>query len=185
MVRTRLGLSVIALGLLGSAWAVLKEGKPIPSFQTALIDGRTISVTIEKDNLVVRMKGAKGNETVRPKVLILDFWATWCVPCHIASKQLAQIHQRYRRKGVVVLGISIDEDGRTSVVPFLKEHKTPYLIALDPKANVANRFQIEGLPTIYVINSKGTIVSVMEGVPENPDKLTRSLEQSIRKAGVR
>ena len=143
MVRTRLGLSVITLSLLGSALAALKEGKPIPSFQTAVVDGKTVSVTIERGTLVVRMKGAKGDETVRPKVLILDFWATWCVPCHIASKQLAQVYQRYRQKGVVILGISIDEDGRAAVVPFLKEHKTPYLIALDPKANVANRFRVE------------------------------------------
>ncbi len=185
MVRTRWVFLVITLALLGSAWAVLKKGKPIPSFQAALVDGKTILVTIEKGTLVVRMKGAKGSETVRPKVLILDFWATWCAPCHIVSQQLAQIYRRYQRKGVVVLGISIDEDGRTSVVPFLKKNKTPYLIALDPKASVANRFQIEGLPTIYVVNSKGTIVSVMEGIPEDPNSLTRSLEQAIRKVGVR
>lgn len=185
MVRTRWVFLVITLASLGSAWAVLKEGKPIPSFQAALVDGKTILVTIEKGTLVVRMKGARGNETVRPKVLILDFWATWCAPCHIASQQLAQIYRRYQRKGVVILGISIDEDGRTSVVPFLRKNKTPYLIALDPKADVANRFQIEGLPTIYVVNSKGTIVSVMEGIPEDPNSLTRSLEQAIRKVGVR
>jgi thiol-disulfide isomerase/thioredoxin len=185
MVRTHWGLFILALGLLGSAWAALKEGKPIPPFETTLVDGRAISVIIEKGALVMQTKGTKGNERMRPKALILDFWATWCVPCHIASKQLAQIYQRYRQKGVVVLGISIDEDGRSSVVPFLKEHKTPYLVALDPKATVANRFRVEGLPTIYVVNGKGVIVTAIEGVPDDPTELSRAIEKALRKAGVR
>lgn len=185
MVRTHWGLFILALGLLGSAWAALKEGKRIPPFETTLVDGRAISVIIEKGALVMQTKGTKGNERTRPKALILDFWATWCVPCHIASKQLAQIYQRYRQKGVVVLGISIDEDGRSSVVPFLKEHKTPYLVALDPKATVANRFRVEGLPTIYVVNGKGVIVTAIEGVPDDPTELSRTIEKALRKAGVR
>jgi peroxiredoxin len=184
-VRTRWGLFILALGLVGSVWAVLKEGKPIPPFETTLVDGKAISVAIEKGALVLRMKGAKGNEIVRPKALILDFWATWCFPCHIASKQLAQIHQRYRQKGVVVLGISTDEDGRTSVLPFLKEHKTPYLIALDPKATVANRFRVEALPTIYVVNGKGVVIAAMEGVTDDPRELGRAIERALKKAGVR
>jgi peroxiredoxin len=150
-VRTRWGLFILALGLVGSVWAVLKEGKPIPPFETTLVDGKAISVAIEKG----------------------------------ASKQLAQIHQRYRQKGVVVLGISTDEDGRTSVLPFLKEHKTPYLIALDPKATVANRFRVEALPTIYVVNGKGVIIAAIEGVTDDPRELGRAIERALKKAGVR
>ncbi|GBC98192.1 Thiol-disulfide oxidoreductase ResA [bacterium HR17] len=163
------------------AGAALKEGKTIPSFQTPLLDGKTASVAVEKGRLTMRLKDRKGNTTLQPKVLVLDFWATWCGPCHVASKWLTQLYQRYRGKGLVVLGISIDEDGRASVAPFVREHRTPYLVGLDPKATVANRFLIEGLPTIYVVNSKGVIVATFEGLPDDP----KALEKAIQQAGLR
>lgn len=82
---------------------------------------------------------------------------------------------------MLILAISIDEDGRASVVPFVKEEKTPYLVALDPRAEIANRFKVEGLPTIYVVNEKGVIVRVIEGLPSG----LKELEVALQAAGVR
>lgn len=181
MARFFFGVGVIALFLSAFAFAVLKEGKPVPSFQANLLDGKAVVVRVDKGKLSVQLKGGKANQTLKPKVLVLEFWATWCPPCHLTSKWLAKLHQKYHKKGLIILAISVDEDGRASVVPFVKSEKTPYLVALDPKAEIANRFKVEGLPTIYVVNEKGVIARVFEGMPNDHSEL----ESAIRSAGIR
>ncbi len=161
-------------------FAVIKEGKPAPSFQTTLLDGRTVVVQTDKGKLSLHIKDRKGNQTLNPKVLVLDFWATWCPPCQITSQWLKQLHSKYSKKGMVILAISVDEDGRNSVEPFAREEKTPYLIALDPKGKVANRFKVEGLPTIFVINQKGVIVQILIGMPSG----MKELEHALQNAGI-
>lgn len=163
------------------AFGALREGKPIPSFQTMLLDGKVASVQVDKEKLKVQIKDRKSNKTLNPKVLVLDFWATWCPPCQVTSKWLSQLHQKYQKKGLLILAISMDEDGRASVAPFVKEEKTPYLVALDPKAEIANRFKVEGLPTLYFVNEKGIIVRVIEGMPNS----LRELERLLQRMGVR
>ncbi len=176
MKRVMFVLGVNALFAIVFAFGALKEGKSIPYFQVTLLDGKVAVVRAENGKLSVQVKDQKGNRTLTPKVLVLDFWATWCPPCQVASKWLSQLHHKYQKKGVLILAISVDEDGRTSVAPFVKEEKTPYLVALDPKAEVANRFKIEGLPTLYFVNEKGIIVRVIEGAPGGPKELERILQ---------
>ncbi len=181
MFRYIIGLMAAILLMSVTALAILREGKPIPNFRTTLLDGKTAEVRVEKGKLLVQIKGTKGNETLKPKALILDFWATWCGPCHLVGEWLNRLHQRYHKKGLMVLGISIDEDGRASVVPFVQEAKTPYLIALDPKAQVASRFKVEALPAIYIVNNKGVIAAAFEGLPDNQAQL----ERVVHRLGIR
>lgn len=175
------GLVLTAL----SVFAVLKEGKPVPSFQTTLLDGKVAVVRLEKGKVAVRIREGKQSRTLSPKVLVLDFWATWCPPCQISSKWLSQLHRKYSQKGLVILAISVDEDSRDSVVPFVKAEKMPYLVALDPKAEVANRFRVEALPTIYVVNEKGMIVRVFEGLTASLVESPKELETALQAAGLR
>lgn len=163
------------------AFATLKEGKNIPSFQTTLLDGRKVVVQTDKGKLGVQIKDQKGNQSLTPKALVLDFWATWCPPCQVTSQWLKKLHQSYSKKGVLILAVSVDEDGRASVEPFVKEEKTPYFVALDPKADVVNRFKVESLPTIFIVNEKGTIVKVFIGMPSG----LKELEHALQIAGVR
>ncbi len=180
MVRILLAVGICTLLVIAVALATLKEGKPIPSFQVNLLDGKVAVVQLDKGKLKVQIKDKKGNQTLTPKALVLDFWATWCPPCQVTSKWLSQLHHKYHKKGVLILAISVDEDGRASVAPFVKEEKTPYLVALDPRSEIANRFKVEGLPTIYVVNGEGIIVRVIEGLPSG----LKELEAHLRTAGI-
>ncbi|MCS7187245.1 MAG: TlpA family protein disulfide reductase [Armatimonadetes bacterium] len=181
MARTLFIAGIIALFVITFAFAILKEGKPIPSFQATLLDGKVAVVKMDGGKLSVQVKDKKGNKILKPKVLVLDFWATWCPPCQVTSKWLNQLHHKYREKGVLILAISVDEDGRASVEPFVKEEKTPYMVALDPKAEIANRFKVEGLPTLYFVNGKGIIARVIEGMPSG----YKELEGVVHSMGVR
>ncbi|MCS7224183.1 MAG: TlpA family protein disulfide reductase [Armatimonadetes bacterium] len=156
------------------AVAALPRGKSIPAFSALLVDKRTIRVTTEGGRLRLDIMGADKRETVHPKVLVLDFWATWCSYCRVAEGWLQKLYKRYGKKGLEVLAISIDEDGRRSVGPYLLRHRLPYRVALDPRAVLANKFKVESLPTIYVIDAKGTIRSVFEGI-ENEKSLIREV----------
>ncbi len=170
-----LGITAVAL-LSAVVFAALREGKPIPSFQTTLLDGKTVVVRVVGEKVSVQIKEGRNNRTLKPKVLLLDFWATWCPPCQVTSKWLSQLHQKYHKKGLFILAISVDEDGRESVGPFVRQTKVPYTVALDPRAEVANRFKVEGLPTIYVVNEKGVVVRIFEGLPDSPSELERTLK---------
>lgn len=174
----RLGLSLIALAILVSVgYAVLPKGKTIPNFQSLLLDRKILIVSTSKGKLTVSIKEDRSTKTIQPKVLIIKFWATWSDECRIASRWLTKLHQRYSKKGLVIIGVSIDEDGRKSVVPFVKDEKTPYLIALDPRAEVANPFKVEVLPTIYIVDSKGVIQAVFEDAFKDTSEMERILRR--------
>lgn len=174
-------LGISTLLVIVFAFGALREGKTIPSFQATLLDGKVAVVQVEKGKLSVQIRDRKGSEVFKPKVLILDFWATWCPPCQVTSKLLNQLHHKYQKKGLLILAVSVDEDGRASVAPFVKEEKTPYLVVLDPKAEIANRFKVEALPTLYFVNEKGVIIRTIEGMPSG----LKEMERVLRSAGVR
>lgn len=170
--------------LVGTLWfsvspATLPEKKLIPTFQTTLLDGRKVTVKVNKEGqlVVIVTGGGKKTRTYKPRALLLDFWATWCPPCRQLGKWLKALHKRYAKKGLFILGISVDEQGKRVVAKYVKDKKVPYWVALDPKAKVAATiFKVELLPTLYVINRKGIIVKVFEGLPDGEKALLASLK---------
>ena len=94
---------------------------------------------------------------LRGKVVLLNFWATWCPPCRKEMPDLETLNQRFGPKGLVILGIS-DEDAAT-VSAFIAQHQVTYPILLDPGRKVNDQFQIEGIPKTFIYNRDGKIVS--------------------------
>ncbi len=94
---------------------------------------------------------------LRGKVVLVNFWATWCPPCRKEMPDLETLYQRFGPQGLVILGIS-DEDAAT-VSPFIAEHKVSYPILLDPGRKVNDLFQIEGIPKTFIYDREGKIVA--------------------------
>lgn len=94
---------------------------------------------------------------LRGKVVLVNFWATWCPPCRKEMPDLETLNQRFGPQGLVILGIS-DEDAAT-VSPFIAEHKVTYPILLDPGRKVNELFQIEGIPKTFIYGRNGKIVA--------------------------
>jgi thiol-disulfide isomerase/thioredoxin len=97
--------------------------------------------------------------------LVVDFWATWCPPCQKEVPELNAIYRKYRARGLIVLGVSVDKvqgDGIKSVVPFAKENKIGYPILMADEALV-DAVDIDNLPTTLFINTKGQTVARLEG----------------------
>ena len=94
---------------------------------------------------------------LRGKVVLLNFWATWCPPCRKEMPDLEALYTRFQSQGLVVLAIS-DEDSE-KVKPFIAERKITYPVLLDPGRKVNDLFQIEGIPKSFVYDRNGKLVA--------------------------
>ena len=94
----------------------------------------------------------------RGRVVLLNFWATWCVPCREEMPAMERLSQRFRDRGLVVLAISVDAPGSPAVVPFAKELGLTYPIGLDPKMALARQYGVRGLPASFLLDRTGAVV---------------------------
>jgi len=91
------------------------------------------------------------------KVVLVNFWATWCPPCRKEMPDLDTIYGELRDKGLIILAIS-DED-RGKVAPFVAEHKVSYPVLLDPGRRVNDLFVVRGIPKTFVYDRSGKLVA--------------------------
>lgn len=93
----------------------------------------------------------------RGKVVVLNVWATWCPPCEEETPALVDIYEQYRDRGLVILGVSIDEQGRSVVEPFVEKHKVSYPVTIDDGRIMDKYGPTMGIPTTYIIGPEGNL----------------------------
>jgi peroxiredoxin len=91
------------------------------------------------------------------KVVVLNFWATWCPPCRKEMPDLETLYQQFKDQGLLILAISDEDAGK--VKPFIAQQKVTYPILLDPERKVNELFQIEGIPKTFVYDRNGKLVA--------------------------
>jgi peroxiredoxin len=115
----------------------------------------------KRENLDFTLKDLSGKSwtfsELRGKVVLINFWATWCPPCRKEMPDLETLYERFRAKGFVVLGIS-DEDA-AKVAPFIGERKLTFPVLLDPRRKVNEMFVVEGIPRSFVYDHGGKLVA--------------------------
>jgi peroxiredoxin len=94
---------------------------------------------------------------LRGKVVLINFWATWCPPCRKEMPDLETLYQRFNSKGFVVLGISDEES--VKVAPFIKERNVSFPVLLDPGRKVNEMFVVEGIPKSFIYDREGKLVA--------------------------
>lgn len=94
----------------------------------------------------------------RGKVLVVDFWASWCVPCRRSFPWLNVMQDKYAEDGLVIVGVNLDRE-RVSATAFLRDFPARFRITYDPAATLAEQFGVQGMPSSYVIGRDGTIRS--------------------------
>jgi peroxiredoxin len=94
---------------------------------------------------------------LRGKVVLVNFWATWCPPCRKEMPDLETLYGRFGAKGLVVLGISDEEAAK--VEPFIRERKVSFPVLLDPGRKVNEMFVVEGIPKSFVYDREGKLVA--------------------------
>jgi len=119
------------------------------------------------------LNDASGNtaklKDYRGKVVLLDFWATWCTGCKQEIPWFSEFQSKYGAKGFAMLGVSLDQEGWKIVKPFVAQAKVPYRILLgdDP---MAQRYGIQNLPDTFLIDQRGRVAAAYKaGIVDKDD----------------
>jgi len=95
--------------------------------------------------------------SLKGKVVLVNFWATWCPPCKKEMPDLEALYNRFKDQGFVILAIS--DEKLTTVAPFIADHKYTYPILLDPARKINDLYKVDGIPKSFVYNRKGQLVA--------------------------
>jgi len=110
---------------------------------------------------------------LRGKVVLLNFWATWCVPCRLEMPALETLYQRHKDAGLAVLTINLETLSTAGVEAFVQEVRVTFPVALDPSWSIARAYRVLGLPTTYLIDRAGNVVVREVGERDWLDEVSR------------
>ncbi|MGH9783940.1 MAG: TlpA disulfide reductase family protein [Terriglobia bacterium] len=98
------------------------------------------------------------------KVLLVNFWATWCAPCEIEIPWFIDFQKKYQDDGLEVIGISLDEEGPEKVKKYVAEHKVNYKIVMGDEKTAEAFGGVIGLPTSFIVDREGKFYSMHRGL---------------------
>jgi len=128
---------------------MVNKSAPAPEWQLKDLDGKS-----------VRLSDFKG------KVVVLNFWATWCPPCRREIPSFVALQKRYGARGLVIVGVSLDENGAAPVKQFASKMGINYPVVMGDAKVTAEYGGIPVVPTTFVIDKKGKIVATHDGDAE-------------------
>ncbi|MCG8553746.1 MAG: TlpA family protein disulfide reductase [Proteobacteria bacterium] len=114
--------------------------------------------------------------TLRGKVVVIDFWASWCAPCRREMPFLEQLYRRYSGKGLVVVGVSVDKQ-RRHIDEFLRQVKVSFPIVHDKRHRIAKTYKPPKMPSTFVVGRQGYVRFVHAGYHQRDVPV---LERQIR-----
>ena len=98
----------------------------------------------------------------RGRVVFINFWATWCLPCREEMPAMERLYQQHRETGFVMVAVSADTSPK-NVPAFVKEQKLTFAVALDPQLEVANVYGVRALPSSFIVDKNGELVALALG----------------------
>jgi peroxiredoxin len=139
------------------------------------------AIDAKRGNANFTLADLKGNawtlSELHGKVVLINFWATWCPPCRKEIPDLETLYKRFASQGLVVLGIS--DEAMAKVEPFVRQHAMSYPVLLDPNRIVNGQFAIRGIPNSFVFDRSGQLVA--EAVDMRTEKQFLAM---LRSAGL-
>ena len=144
--------ALLAVAVLAGCSTPAKPAQSVPQFSLSSLEGKTVAM---KD--------------LTNKVVIVDFWATWCGPCREEIPHLNELYSELKGKGLEIVGISMDTDGTDGVKDFAREFRIQYPIVMGDEKVAESFGGIIGLPTTFVIDRQGKVAKKYIGLPPADD----------------
>jgi len=139
------------------------EGHFAPDFALRTLEGNT-----------VRLSEYRGQ-----KVVLINFWATWCPPCRLEMPTMQQIYSEYKSRGFEILAVNIEPDAQQEIRDFIKELRLTFPIALDSDMKVSRKFRVIGLPVSILIDRQGIIRAKDVGYHDWANKASRTRIENL------
>lgn len=145
--RLKFAVLLVILFLSCKPEEVIREGWPVPDFSLRDLEGNSFSLSDSKG-----------------KVVLIEFWATWCEACREAVPDLMEIYKKNRNKEFEMIAVSVDEgpDAKDRVKEFVREYNISYRVALSGTA-LSKRFGVYTIPTLFIIDRSGILVKRYPG----------------------
>lgn len=130
------------------------------------------------------LPGRSGNvslESLRGKVVLVDFWASWCGPCRQSFPWMSAMTERYGANGFAVVAIDLDKD-RALAEAFLRQLAPPFTVAFDPAGKTAEAFDVATMPSSYLVNRAGRLVYSHPGFTlKDADAVETRIKEEVSK----
>lgn len=153
---------LLAVCLTLSAWGAVKPGNEFPDLTKFGLDGK-----------IPDLKG---------KIVIVDFWASWCGPCKESFPTMNELQAKYADKGVVVIAVNVDEN-KSDMEAFLKEHNATFTVLRDARQKLVERTEIATMPSSFILDTEGKVRFVHSGYHGNETKkeYEKEIESLLKK----
>jgi thiol-disulfide isomerase/thioredoxin len=184
-----------------TASALMKPGQRFLPFSLRGVDGKEYAVTLEDGRLTLAVTETVGGKSQarksHPDAVLIDFWATWCIPCREGMPTMQQLHEKYKpgegqdKGGLRLFGIAMDDAGSKKVKIVYDKSKVTYPMLYDPTPGapsdglfhstleMKNPYDAVALPVVYLIDARGMIVHVHQGFKREE---AAGFEEAVKKA---
>jgi thiol-disulfide isomerase/thioredoxin len=106
--------------------------------------------------------GTVSLDSLRGRMVLVDFWASWCEPCRKSFPWLKSLHDRYGAHGLAIVAVDLDKD-RDAADKFLAKYPAPFIVAFDPAGKTAEAFKVSAMPSSYLLGPTGEILHAHAG----------------------
>jgi len=182
--------TAIGIALCGLAWisgcsqqaasSTETAGKPSRASATASIG---VNVGLRAPDIALpALTGETVNlASLKGKVVLVNFWATWCGPCLMEMPSMQRLYQQYHRDNFEILAVATDFEGAPVVKPYVGRLRLTFPILLDPQLQVNDLYKVTGIPTSIIIDRDGIITHKFYGSEDwDSDRSHRLIEQILR-----
>jgi peroxiredoxin len=114
----------------------------------------------------------------RGKVVMVNFWATWCPPCLEEMPAMERLYRQHRAAGFTLVAVSVDADP-AKVTPFLTSHRLTFPVALDPRMDLANSYAVRALPSSFIVDGAGNLAALAIGPRHWDSNAAHSLVEGL------
>ncbi len=148
-------------------------------FEAMAITRPKVRLPAPEFHLMTLQNSEMSLSNLRGKLVVVHFWSTSCIPCRDEMPALQNLWETYRTKGLVVLGISTDKKKRKKVESFVRRLQLSFPILLDTTGDVRVAYEVEALPTTYIIGKNGRIIGRTIGTRDWSSKQGHALIKSL------